>query len=105
MVILSHAPDGQMIHQLRGRFGAEFGGRRYDPNRLSKLQEKADRVIIVAPYLSRSEKDELGDPKKIIHCRQWGECVEKLREKNGAGTKVGVYPYAFLQMPDTTPKY
>ena len=102
MVIWSHAPEGQMLHQLSGRFGTNYGGRHYEfvRNMTLKKQEKAARIIIVAPYLSKCERDEVALPEKVIHCRDWGEALATLVGKNGPGTKVGVYPYAPMQLPD-----
>jgi hypothetical protein len=99
-VIWSHAPDGQMLHQLNDRFGTDYGGRMFNPNRLPGLQSKAARVIIVAPYLSKSERDAVALPEKVIHCRDWAEALVELVNKNGLNAKVAVYPYASLQMPE-----
>lgn len=100
MVIWSHAPEGQMLHQLLGRFGTDYGGRHYNRNRISNMQEKATRIIIVAPYLTKCEREDVGLPEKVIHCRDWGEALVALVGKNGPGTKVGVYPYSPMQLPD-----
>jgi nickel-dependent lactate racemase len=105
MVILSNAPDGQLLHQMNGRFGTDFGGRMHNPDRLPKLQEKAAKIIVVAPYLSRAEKDEVGLPEKIIRCRNWTEALEELKGRNGSSTKVGVYPYAPLQMTEKAARW
>ena len=55
-------------------------------------------------YYTKTVKDDLGDQEKIIHCRDWAETLEILKENNGPGTKVGVCPYVFLQLPDTSAK-
>ena len=100
MVIWSHAPDGQMLHQLNDRFGTDYGGRRYDPAKLHHPQAKAARIIFVAPFLTRCEKDSIAPPEKLIHCRNWAEALIALVGKNGPGTRVGVYPYAPLQLTE-----
>ena len=105
VVIWSHAPEGQMLHQLGGRFGTDYGGRGYNPGRLPKAQEKAARIFVVAPYLSRSDRQEIGLSEKIIHCRDWAEALVKLVARNGSGTKVGVYPCAPLQMSEKAAKW
>jgi hypothetical protein len=105
VVIWSHAPDGQMLHQLNDRFGTDYGGRGYEPDRLPKMQAKAARIIVVAPYLSRSEKAAVGLPEKVIHLRDWAEALVELVGKNGPGTKVGVYPYAPMQMPEKATRW
>ena len=104
-VIWSHAPEGQMIHQLNDRFGTDYGGRAFNPNRLPGMQSKAGRIIIVAPFLSKSEKDAVGLPDKVIHCRDWAEALVRLIDKHGAHAKVAVYPYASLQMPEKAARF
>jgi hypothetical protein len=99
-VIWSYAPDGQTLHQLNDRFGTDFGGRQFKPGRILKPQEKAARLIFVAPYLSKYERDAVCLPEKFVHCRDWGEALAELVSKNGPGTKVGVYPYVPIQMPE-----
>jgi hypothetical protein len=105
MVIVSYAPEGQLIHQGSGRFGTDYGGRLYNPGRLFKMQEKAGRIIVVAPYLSRAEKDDACHPEKVVRCRDWAEALEELKGRNGSGVKVGVYPYAPLQMPEAAARW
>ncbi len=100
MVFVTHAPDGQMFHQLRGRWGTDYGGRLYNPGRLPKMQERAERILVVGPDLSRSDRNDVGPSEKVFHCRDWGEALAKLVAKNGSGTKVGVYPYAPIQLPE-----
>jgi hypothetical protein len=48
-----------------------------------KIQEKVARIIVMAPYFSRSEKDSVGLPEKVIRCRNWAEALEQLKGKNG----------------------
>ncbi len=98
-VFITHAPDGQMFHQLRGRWGTDYGGRLYNAGRLPKMQERAGRIIVVGPDLSRSDRDDVGPSEKVIHCKDWAGALAKLVAKNGSGTKVGVYPYAPIQLP------
>jgi hypothetical protein len=69
------------------------------------LQEEAKRMIVMAPYLSRFDKDDVGLPEKVFHCRDWTEALEELKGKNGPGIKVGVYPYAPLQMADKAARW
>ena len=105
VVIWSHAPEGQMLHQLRGRFGTDYGGRMFEMGRLPKMQAKAAKIIVVAPYLTLAEKEEIASPDKIIHCRNWSEALVELVSKHGPGTKVGVYPYAPMQLPDKAARW
>ncbi len=98
-MVLGHSREGLLLHQLSGRFGTDFGGRVYNPNRNPYRLNKAARIIILSPFLSKYEKDNIGLSEKVIWCRNWGEALAELAGKHGSGTKVGVYPYASLQIP------
>ncbi len=96
MVIQSH--EGQNLHQYGGQFGSDYGGRGWAPGLRARLLEKAERVLVFAPFLSMYDRVELGHPKKrIIWCKDWGEVLAELATRHGAGTRVAVYPYATLQ--------
>jgi len=97
-VIITFSHEGQNLHYLRGRFGKEHGGRLWRPGGRAKNLAKASRVFVWAPFLSRVDRDELGAPEKVIWCKTWDEILGSLRVAHGAGTKVGVYPYAATQM-------
>jgi lactate racemase len=107
MVILSHAPDGYIFVQLRDRYGTDYGGRHYDPNLVAKMrgQGKAARIIVVGPDLSKFDRDFIGPPERVFHCRDWAEAVVKLVDRNGPGTKVGIYPCAPIQMSEKAAQY
>ncbi len=98
LVLLIHSPDGQVLHQYRSRFGKDYGGRAYQPVKTDALA-RAGRVIIMAPTLSKYDKDALVPADKLIWRRSWSEVLADLCERNGAGTKAAVYPYAPLQIP------
>lgn len=99
VVLLSHSPDGQNLHQLSGRFGTDYGGRVYAPDRLYNNLKKAARVIVMSPILSRYDRDMAGPAEKVVWCKTWAEVLAELAGRHGAATKVGVYPYAPLQVP------
>ncbi len=99
VVLLTYSHEGQNLHQLSGRFGTDYGGRGYNPQRASGNLGKASRVIILAPHLSRYDRDMAGPPDKVVWCKTWAEALAELACRHGPGTKVGVYPYAPLQMP------
>jgi nickel-dependent lactate racemase len=102
VVIITHSHEGQNLHQWAGRFGTEYGGRGYKPARAYAHLEKAAKIIVVAPHLSRCDRDMIGPQEKLIWCRTWVEALAELTGRHGPGTKVGVYPYAPLQVPFTT---
>ena len=99
VVLLLHQKDGQSLHQYSSRFGTDYGARNYKPGRSNTMLEKVNRVIVIAPILSKYDKSSLGPAGKILWCRTWAEALSELSDDHGAGTKVAVYPYAALQNP------
>jgi len=98
-VLLTYSFEGQNLHQWAGRFGTDFGGRGYTPARIGSMLEKARRVIVLAPHLSRYDRESTGLGEKLTWHKTWAEVLADLTDRHGRGTKVGVYPYAPLQMP------
>ena len=99
VVIITYSHDGQNLHQWNSRFGKDYGGRGYTPEHVSSHIEKAAKIIVVAPHLSRYDRDMIGPQEKVTWCKTWAEALAELTGRHGPGTKVGVYPYAPLQMP------
>ena len=99
VVLICYSHEGQNLHQLRGRFGTDFGGRLYTPPRAYREIEKASRIILVAPFLSKYDRDTVGPREKVVWCKTWAEAMAELTPSHGPGTRVGVYPYAPLQVP------
>jgi nickel-dependent lactate racemase len=99
VVLITHSIEGQNLHQLSSRFGTGYGGRIYNPDRLNRGLDAANRIIAMTPNLSRFDRDDLKPAEKVVWCRNWGEVMAELAGRHGAGTRVAVYPYAALQMP------
>jgi hypothetical protein len=55
----------------------------------------------MAPHLSWYDREMIGPADKVTWCKTWAEVLAELTSRHGAGAKVGVYPYAPLQMPAT----
>ncbi len=102
VVIITHSYEGQTLHQLNSRFGTDYGGRGYTPARVYHYIEKAAKIIVVAPHLSRYDRDMIGPREKLTWCKTWAEALAELVGRHGPGTKVGVYPYAPMQVPFNT---
>ena len=101
VVVLTHSFEGQNLHQWGGRFGTEYGGRGWHPRSLDRHPGKAGQTIVMAPHLSWYDREMIGPADKVTWCKTWAEVLAELTSRHGAGTKVGVYPYAPLQMPAT----
>jgi lactate racemase len=98
VVLITYSHEGQNLHQWAGRFGTNYGGRNWKPGGRAKNLAKAAKVIVFAPRLSQLDRSELGAEEKVIWCQDWGEVLAELLPRHGPGTKVGVYPYASVQM-------
>ncbi len=98
VVLVNFAHSGQVLHQWSGRFGSDFGGGGWTPNGRAKNLTRAARVFVYAPFLAKADRMELGAPEKVIWCKEWGEVLAELSSRHGAGAKVGVYPYAPIQV-------
>ncbi len=59
--------------------------------------ERAGKILVMAPHMSRYDLDNLGE--KAVWYRCWADVIADLAGRYGAGTRVGVYPYAPLQIP------
>ena len=99
LVLIIHSPDGQVLHQYSGRFGTDYGGRNYKPGQPSNRLDKVNRIVVMAPCLSKCDRESIGPVEKITLCRNWSEVLADLCSRHGAGTKAAVYPYAALQNP------
>jgi nickel-dependent lactate racemase len=103
VVIITHSPDGQCLHQFSGRFGTDYGGRAYKPNPGNPGADRAGRIIMMTPSLSKNDRDRCGPPEKVVWCRSWDAVLTEISGSHGPGTKVAVYPYAALQIPANLP--
>lgn len=92
IVVIANAPEGQVIHYLLGRFGADFGGRQYP---ISGIPPSL-HFVIQTPHPDRTFGDWFRNPDMIRFTKTWDETVRLLRERHGAGTKVGVVPSATM---------
>lgn len=92
VVIIANAPEGQVIHYLLGRFGDTYGGRQYP---VSRLPPSLD-VVIQTPHPDKTFADWFAKPDSIRFTKTWDETLKHLKERHGAGTKVGVVPSATM---------
>lgn len=103
LVIVNHSYEGQNLHQLSSRFGSDYGGRAYNPGRFNDAVKKAGRIFVLAPHLSRYDRDTIGPEGKVVWGTSWAEILADLVVKNGAGSKVAVLPYAPLFIAEDAP--
>jgi hypothetical protein len=97
-VLLCHSWEGQNMLFVASRFGTSYGAQFWDPQTRDRAFARADRVFLLAPFLSRVDREELAPPEKLVWCKTWDELVGQLAARHGVKAKVAVYPYAPLQM-------
>ncbi len=103
LVVVNHSYEGQNLHQMSSRFGTDFGGRAYNANRFDAAVKKAARIFVLAPHLSKYDRDVIGPAEKVIWRKTWAEILAELVVKNGDGTKATVLPYAPLLVAEDAP--
>jgi nickel-dependent lactate racemase len=99
LVVLTHFWEGQNLQGLVARYGTEYGGVMWKPRLRANALAKASRVFIMAPFMSKYDLEESGPAEKLVWRTRWDDILAELVGKHGAGTKVVVYPYTALQMP------
>ena len=97
VVIISHSSNGlSHHHHLFGRFGTDYGGPGYAPNRHFSIGE-AGRVIFCTPYISKV--DAISYSGDNIHfCKTWNETRSLLEAGRTEPVSVAVYPCGGIQM-------
>ena len=97
LVILSHSANGlSHPHYIFGRFGTEFGGRAWTPERHFRAGE-AGRIIFCSPHLTKLDMDSYsGD--SVFFVKMWDEVRAMLEEERTGPASVAVYPYGGIQM-------
>jgi len=99
VVVLTHFWEGQNLQGLVARYGTDFGGVMWKPRLRAGALAKAARLFVMAPFLSKYDREESGPSEKMIWHTRWEDILAELVAKHGPGAKVVVYPYTALQMP------
>jgi lactate racemase len=97
MVIIAHAPAGQAIHYLLGRFGSGMGGRMWNPDRRVLVGSRVGRIVLFNPYRHRVDEDWFGGFNRPIWAGSWEEVMDIIGPGRDAGTRVNVFTDATLQ--------
>jgi len=97
LVALSCSPKGMALnHYLHTRWGTDYGGREWSPG-MDWNVERAGAILVISPYISRSEQlSDLENPKVHWH-RSWEEALPELVARRGPKARVNVFPYASIQ--------
>jgi len=93
VVVIAHAPEGQVVHYLLSRWGKNYGGRQYPVGGILP----SVNVIVMAPYLDKTFGDWLQNPEVITWTKSWNQTLEVLDGSFGPGTRTAVIPNATMQ--------
>lgn len=93
VVLIADSPEGQVPHYLMGRFGRDYGGRKYP---IAAIPENVN-LIIMTTYPDRTLLDFFSNPDSASIARNWREVLELVRPLHGKGTKAAVLPSATMQ--------
>jgi len=94
MVIIAHAPDGQVVHYVYGPFGNESFGRLAAPKKANPPRVK--NLIIYTDYPDISSGSWYAPPENIAWAKTWEAVLQKLDGQNAEPT-VAVYPDLTIQ--------
>lgn len=94
VVVIANHPEGQVTHYLLGPFGETIWG---PLRRERKIPSQVDRLIVYTEYPDLSSRCWFGGKDRALFLHRWEDVLKVLREKNGAGATVAVYPNAEIQ--------
>lgn len=97
IIVIAHAPMGQAVHYLLGRFGNYMGGQMWNPNRSVIVGSKVGRIIIFNPYRNYVDEDWFGGFDRACWASSWEQVMKIISPGSGEGTRVNVFPDATIQ--------
>jgi len=95
LVVISNNPDGEVVHYLLRNFGKWSGGKLWQ--RPQSLPPKANKLILMTPFMDRASLDWFGPIENIIWVRTWQEVLNHLEVDYPNGAKAAVIPDATIQ--------
>ncbi|MFP3981093.1 MAG: lactate racemase domain-containing protein [Desulfobacterales bacterium] len=96
LVVIANCPEGQVVHYLLGRFGRNYGGRRYP---VATVPEGL-KLVIQAPYMDKTFADWFSNPETVAWSSSWQQTLEILKPISGAHLRAAVIPNATMQYYD-----
>ncbi|MCL4534314.1 MAG: lactate racemase domain-containing protein [Bacteroidetes bacterium] len=97
-VVLCNSVQGESLHYQSQRFGTDYGGGLYSPDRARRLPT-ARRIYYFTEFPSRIQMEMLGAQEQVVACRRWSEVIMDLVMSHGAHARVAVFPCASAQLP------
>jgi len=91
LVIISNAPEGQVVHYLGGVWGRKTAGKK--KIRFS-LPPNAHRAIVYTEYPDIVGLGFIEPPEKVLQLSDWNDVIRTLQQFHGDHAAVAVYPNA-----------
>lgn len=91
MVLICHAPEGQIVHYLMGSWGKTTGGRMRSQ---IPLPPHINHLIVYSAYPDLAGLGYFQSSDKIQPISTWAEVLKFLRPFHQGKTKVAIYPHA-----------
>jgi nickel-dependent lactate racemase len=95
LVLITNAPEGQVLHYLVRSFGKNLGGRLW--TRPTVPLQGVNTFIVLTPYIDIAGADWLAPPEHIVWAKTWPEVLERLSKAYGKKARVAVVPDATMQ--------
>lgn len=96
-VVVTHTVEGQAMHYLTGRFGTDYGGKLWNPDRAGIPQ--AGKVLVCSEYISKVDLDRFGPADRVVPCPTWADVRANLEADFPGEARVAVFPCAAIQCP------
>jgi len=96
IVIISHAPEGQVAHYIAGIFGKTTYACHYTP---CEIPENVRRVLVYNQYPHPGSTWFKEDPR-VLYFSRWEDLLKVLLENRGSNPSVAVIPDASMQYFD-----
>ena len=94
LLIVRHAPDGQVVHYLFNSFG------KYTPARIPhtcNIPSHVNHFISLTQYPDIAGAGHFNSPEKVLFAHGWPDAIDLLKKFHPGHASVAVYPHADVQ--------
>jgi lactate racemase len=96
IVIIAHAPEGQVTHYIAGIFGKTTYACHYSP---CDIPDYVNQVIVYNEY-PHPGSTWFKENEKVVYCSRWEDVLARLQKSQGSNATVAVIPDATMQYFD-----
>ncbi len=102
-VLISDAPEGQVLHYVMRGWGTDYGGRHFEPKVAGQGFRQAfmKRLVIVAPHPDRTMLDLICHIDDATIVKTWPDALALLEEDYPGGARVAVIQDGTMQYMKT----